>query len=88
METLGEKFKSGIKRKRNKEYDALTSKIAWLQKTKPKNPEIRRLAIERRTIPSVDMFDADFKRLMYIRYADDFVILVIGSLNDSKKIKH
>lgn len=33
------------------------------------------------------MFDPNFKRLMYLRYADDFVILIIGSINEAKYIK-
>lgn len=35
----------------------------------------------------MNLFDPDFKRLMYLRYADDFVILVSGSINDAKLVK-
>ena len=38
-------------------------------------------------IPSSDEMDDGYKRLKYIRYADDFLIGVIGSKEDSKKIK-
>lgn len=41
----------------------------------------------RRGLPASDMFDPNFKRLMYLRYADDFVILVSGSNNDAIFIK-
>jgi len=87
MDSLKLNFEKGKKRIRNKEYDALTSKIAWLKKSKPGSPLIKELAIKRREIPSLNMFDPNFKRLMYLRYADDFVILIIGSLDEAKMIK-
>ena len=34
------------------------------------------------------MFDPNFKRLNYIRYADDFVVLVIGSLKETNFIRN
>ena len=37
-------------------------------------------------IPSVDMQDQDFKRMRYIRYADDFVIGIVGSKADASKV--
>lgn len=36
---------------------------------------------------SVDRRDPKLKRLMYLRYADDFVILISGSYKDALKIK-
>jgi len=43
---------------------------------------------ERRRLeePAVDPFDPDYRRLRYCRYADDFVIGVIGSKNDARNI--
>lgn len=32
--------------------------------------------------------DPNFKRVMYLRYADDFVILISGSSNDAKMISN
>lgn len=32
--------------------------------------------------------DPNFKRIMYLRYADDFVILIGGSSNDAVMIKN
>lgn len=40
-----------------------------------------------RTISAVDRYDPNFKRLLYLRYADDFVILVIGSYEEALRIK-
>ena len=37
--------------------------------------------------PSTDPMDDSFKRIQYVRYADDFLIGVIGNKEDAKKIK-
>lgn len=81
-------FEKGKKKARNKEYDKITSKIQWLQKSKPGSPEIKRLAVERRSIPSAIHDDPNFKRMKYLRYADDFVVLIAGSPDDAQLIKH
>lgn len=39
-------------------------------------------------IPSTDLFDPDYRRLRYVRYADDFIIGVIGSREDAEKVMH
>jgi hypothetical protein len=31
--------------------------------------------------------DPNFQRLMYVKYADDFLILIAGSKNDAELIK-
>jgi RNA-directed DNA polymerase len=38
------------------------------------------------TIPSVDPMDPNYKRLRYVRYADDFLFGVIGSRNEAKEV--
>ena len=40
-----------------------------------------------RTIPYVDPMDDSYKRLVYVRYADDFLIGVIGSKADARQVK-
>lgn len=81
-------FEIGKKRSRNKKYDALQSKIQNLQKYSPGSPLIKQLARLKLTIPSVMHNDPNFKRMMYIRYADDFVILIAGSSDDAHKIRN
>jgi retron-type reverse transcriptase len=87
VEELKKSFEKGKKREKNKEYNRITSKIQTLQRHHPGSPEIKELAIKRRTIPSLNPFDPNFKRLMYLRYADDFVILIAGTQHDAKHIK-
>lgn len=40
-----------------------------------------------RTISAVDRQDREFKRMMYLRYADDFVILITGTHKEASTIK-
>jgi group II intron reverse transcriptase/maturase len=81
-------FEKGKKRARNKEYDALTSRIQSLKKLQPGSPAIKELAFKRRTIPSLTPCEPNLIRLMYIRYGVDFVILITGTIDDAKHIKH
>ncbi len=48
--------------------------------------EIRELERQRLKVPYSDWFDPDYRRLLYTRYADDFLIGVIGSKNDARRI--
>lgn len=48
---------------------------------------IKAIDLKRAMIPSCDEMDSSYKRLKYVRYADDFLIGVIGSLEDCKQIK-
>jgi group II intron reverse transcriptase/maturase len=48
---------------------------------------IKEIDRKRALIPSCDEMDAGYRRLKYVRYADDFLVGVIGSLDDCKQIK-
>lgn len=48
--------------------------------------EIGRLKAERTTVPASDAFDPNYKRLRYCRYADDFIIGIIGSKAEARQI--
>lgn len=48
--------------------------------------KIKAINEERRKVPSVDPMDPNFKRLRYCRYADDFLIGVIGSKREAYEI--
>lgn len=81
-------IEKGTNRARNKEYDALTSRIQSLKKYPPGSTVITDKAIKRRSKPSLTCSDPYLRRLMYIRYAYDFVILITGTIDDAKHIKH
>lgn len=77
-------FHKGTKRRWNPLYKSLLAKRG--RSTSP--VERQTLLRQMRTMRSVDSFDPNFRRMEYIRYADDFVILITGSLADANFIKN
>ena len=75
------KYTVGKHRKPNKEY----RRIQYALRTRP--DERKKLLKLRRKTPSKDLMDPDFKRIFYVRYADDWVILVCGSFKDAIEIR-
>ena len=88
MDKIKQKFDRGDKRKRNPEYDRLTSKINNLRKFQPGSPELPLTVRRRRATPSVDTHDPNFKRMLYLRYADDFIVLVTGTSDEANHIRN
>lgn len=83
IDDMGREFKSGVKRRPNPNYVKLNSKRRNL-----KDLKARKLVLqEMRRIPASDPMDPNFKRIKYVRYADDFVVLVIGSYSDAEKMR-
>ena len=92
-----QKFNKGKRRKENPIAKQLGQKKYYLttKLKQAKNETERRLLLkqieevvkERLKYPASDEMDADMKRLKYVRYADDFLIGVIGSKEDCIKIK-
>jgi len=49
--------------------------------------EIRRLKAERRQFPWADPLDEGYRRLRYVRYADDFLLGFVGPANEARDIR-
>lgn len=91
------KFNKGDKRKRNPEYKRISSrKDKRVKKLKSEeDAEKRSILIEEikfhhkemQKLPATLDMDEDFRRMRYVRYADDFLIGVIGSREDCVTIK-
>jgi hypothetical protein len=100
MEEYKLQFDRGLRPKNNPEYKNLDAKISWMKRKNNRQwnstpPEIRKEMAKdlnalrtaklktQRQLPQ----DRSYKRLQYIRYADDFIIGIIGSQSDAAKIK-
>ena len=91
------KFRKGDRRSINPEYWRLNNKKNWLKKKLQKTSdeqirksylyEIAQLSKQMLSTPHKDAMDADFRRMQYVRYADDFLISVIGSKSECETIK-
>ena len=76
----------GEERARNPEYQALC-KHAWYLKKKGRIEEARAWKKQYQTMPTGDPNDPQYRRLRYIRYADDFLLGFIGTHQEAEAIK-
>ncbi|AOY77257.1 reverse transcriptase/maturase family protein [Clostridium formicaceticum] len=49
--------------------------------------EIKELSKELKTLKTYEQMDEDHRRMKYVRYADDFLIGIIGTKEDAEKVK-
>jgi group II intron reverse transcriptase/maturase len=80
---LNKKFTKGKKRRSNPVYRRFTYRIERENDLKKK----RKLVKQRLKVSSKDMYDPNFRRLYYVRYVDEWVILVAGSCKEAKVIR-
>lgn len=90
-------FDKGTKRRPGKESNDLANERKWtvrkLKKVKDGTEKaalvarLKAIEQERAAFPSGDEMDGSYRRLKYIRYADDFILGVIGSKEDAQRIK-
>ena len=91
---------NGGKRRPNREYERLRGKRDRLRfyrrkdgKTWPRLKadiplhEIRTLTKEMKQVPSKDPMDEHYKRLVYVRYADDWIVGITGSKSFAETIR-
>lgn len=76
----------GKERKRNPQYDKLQIGEYRLRK-RGRRVEAQELKRQMRQIPSLDTTDPNFRRLRYVRYADDFLLGFIGPKSEAEEIK-
>lgn len=90
-------FDKGTKRRPGKESNDLANErkrtVRKLRKVKDGTEKaalvarLKAIEQERAAFPSGDEMDGSYRRLKYIRYADDFILGVIGSKEDALRIK-
>jgi len=100
MEEYKINFDKGNGRAENKKYSAYTSKISNIERRLKRNfklteevreeliREKKKLLKERSQLEAKEQMDPNYRRIQYIRYADDFLIGVIGTKKDSEEIKN
>ena len=92
MAKYAESFNCGKGRKINPAYkkplDVRRGKQEWLKRNSTKiSEEKRQKVMAEIQVPYSDPMDTEYKRVVYVRYADDFLIGVIGSKEDAKQVK-
>ncbi|GHO51274.1 reverse transcriptase/maturase family protein [Ktedonospora formicarum] len=79
-------YTRGKKRKPNQEYNRLINRACKLHK-RGQTEAARKIKQQAQRLPSIDPQDPDFRRLRYVRYADDFALSFIGSKEEAEAIK-
>lgn len=79
-------YTQGRKRASNPTYSRLQSRSEKARK-RGDLAMARHWDKERRKVPSQDTHDPNYRRLQYIRYADDFILGFIGSKAEAQEIK-
>src|SRR5215217_1429800 len=74
-------------RRRSREYGRLTARINYWRR-KGDRGKVAALCKLRQVIPSVDVHDPDYRRLRYIRYADDHLLGFAGPKAEVEEIKN
>ncbi len=77
---------TGKARRRSKEYNLLLNR-AYRQRQKGNKREALLWTKQAQQVPSVDPYDPNFRRLRYVRYADDFLLSFIGPKSEAEEIK-
>jgi group II intron reverse transcriptase/maturase len=84
--TLIPMYTKGTRRKKNREYDILLCRGYRLRK-RGQYTEAAKARKAAQKLPSVDLNDPDYRRLRFVRYADDWLLGLIGSKEDAEHIK-
>ena len=99
VEKITVEFNRGKRRAEHREYKLISERIKRLMaridrlKESGSNAELtgaherlKELYIQRKSFPSSDPMDANYRRLVYIRYADDFLCGIIGTHADATEL--
>jgi retron-type reverse transcriptase len=82
--TLLPAYTKGERRRKNWAYKNLMQRASRAKDPK----EAKKLRQQAQRLPSLDTKDPDFRRLWYVRYADDFLLGCIGPKEEAEEIKH
>ena len=100
MEEYAQKYNRGKKKQMNSDYNKVVKKASYYRcmgKKKwadlspeerwERNKHLKTLEKQARQLTPTEPLDETYKRIQYTRYADDFIIGVIGSKADEEQMK-
>jgi group II intron reverse transcriptase/maturase len=85
-ETLIPKYTKGNRKRANQEYHSLLVK-ASKERKQGNMGQAEQLRRQAQKLPSIDPKDPDYRRLRYVRYADDFLLGCVGPRKEAEEIK-
>ncbi len=85
-DTLAPLYNRGERRRISSAYSRIDRLLTQVKKDGDRSA-IKRLKAERRKIMCAEPCDPDYRRLRYVRYADDFLLGFVGPENEAKEIR-
>ena len=79
-------YTRGVRRSRNPAYNRAQNAVARARK-RGDHAALRALRKQQRSLPSMDPSDPDYRRLRYVRYADDILLGFTGPKVEAEEIK-
>jgi retron-type reverse transcriptase len=80
------RYTRGKEKRKNPEYQSLINH-SWYQRKKGNIKKAEELRNQAQTLPAMMTNDPNFRRLYYVRYADDFLLGFIGPKSETEEIK-
>jgi hypothetical protein len=77
----------GTQRRTDSVYQQLCNRRCYNKRKRGIGPEAKALQKAIRSMPSKDQYDAQYRRLWYVRYADDVLLGYIGTRQEAEEIK-
>ncbi len=84
--TLLPEYNHGDRRRRNRAYEVVDDQIARARRHGDRTA-VHTLVQRRRRLPSQDPDDPNYRRLRYVRYADDWLLGFAGPRHEAEQIK-
>lgn len=84
--TLIPRYTKGEERRANQEYARLIAR-SHDHRRRGKLEKARKLRQRAQQLPSMDVYDPNYRRLRYVRYANDFLLGFIGPHSEAEEIK-
>ncbi|AMV24029.1 Group II intron-encoded protein LtrA [Gemmata sp. SH-PL17] len=85
-QTLIPEYTKGNRRAKNPDYNRISSRARYCRRT-GRGEEAKALEAARRAVPANDPHDPNYRRLYYVRYADDFLLGFAGPRSEAEAIR-